>query len=482
MSQLEPQEETLDPADWEAMRALGHRMVDDAMTWLQRVRERPVWQPVPEAVKAALAVPAPRAPASPESVYAEFVETILPYPMGNVHPRFWGWVMGTGTPFGVLAEMMAATMNPNCGGADHGATYVEQQVLDWCKEALGVSADWSGLLVSGGSMANLVGLAVARNARAGTDVRRHGVAGARLTVYASSEAHSSIQKGIELLGLGTDSLRLIPVDAEYRVNVAALRAAIAADRAAGHRPICIIGNAGTVNTGAFDDLAALADIAAAEELWFHVDGAFGALATLVPEYAARLAALARADSIAFDLHKWLYMPFEAGCILVRDAAAHRASFAVTPGYLARATGGLAAGTTWFSDYGVQLTRGFRALKIWMSFKEHGLDRYGRLIAQNIEQARYLAALIDAAPELERMAPVPLNIVSYRYVGGNTAGKDVDALNRELLVRIHESGVAVPSSVTLGGRSGIRVAITNHRSRREDFDLLVSETIRLGREL
>jgi glutamate/tyrosine decarboxylase-like PLP-dependent enzyme len=266
------------------------------------------------------------------------------------------------------------------------------------------------------------------------------------------------------------------------VDVPALGAAIAADRAAGHHPVCIVANAGTVNTGAFDDLDALADLASAEDLWLHVDGAFGSLAVLVPEYQARLAALARADSIAFDLHKWLYIPFEAGCVLVRDAAAHRASFAVTPGYLARATGGLAAGTTWFSDYGVQLTRGFRALKIWMSFREHGLDRYGRLIAQNIEQARYLAALVDGEPELERMAPVPLNIVCFRYVGPRTAGRDVDEFNRELLVQVHESGVAVPSSVTLGGRSGLRVAITNHRSRREDFDLLIAETLRLGRAL
>jgi glutamate/tyrosine decarboxylase-like PLP-dependent enzyme len=273
----------------------------------------------------------------------------------------------------------------------------------------------------------------------------------------------------------------MPVHADYSIDIRALERAVADDRAAGHRPVCVIGNAATVNTGAFDDLDRLADFCEREELWFHVDGAFGALAALVPEFRPQVAALARADSVAFDLHKWMYVPFEAGCVLVRDGSAHHDSFAVAPGYLARARGGLAAAGTWFSDYGVQLTRGFRALKIWMSLQEHGADRYGRLIAQNIEQARYLAALVDAAPELERMAPVPLNIVCFRFVDA-AAGRDLDELNRELLIRIHESGVAVPSSVTLGGRSGIRVAITNQRSRREDFDLLVRETIRMGREL
>ena len=480
-------DETLDPADWEAMRALGHRMMDDALDWLRDVRERPVWQRMPDEVRATFRTAVPRAPATPEAVYREFTERVLPYPMGNVHPRFWGWVMGTGTPMGVLADMLASTMNPNCGGADHAATMVEQQVLDWFKELLGVSADSSGLLVTGGSMANLVALTVARNAAAGVDIRKHGVraAAGALTMYASTEAHSSIRKAVELLGLGTDGLRLIPVHDDYTIDMRALEHAVEEDRAAGLTPVCVVGNAATVNTGAFDDLDRLADFCEREELWFHVDGAFGALAALVPAFRPQVAALARADSVAFDLHKWMYVPFEAGCVLVRDAPAHHDSFAVSPAYLARARGGLAAAGTWFSDYGVQLTRGFRALKIWMSLQEHGADRYGRMIAQNIEQARYLAKLVDAAPELERMAPVPLNIVCFRYVGGPTGditARDLDEFNRELLIRIHESGVAVPSSVTLHGQSGIRVAVTNQRSRRDDFDLLVAETIRMGREL
>jgi aromatic-L-amino-acid decarboxylase len=302
-----------------------------------------------------------------------------------------------------------------------------------------------------------------------------------LTVYGSQEIHSSVQKAVELLGLGSASLRLAPVDGDYQADVAALARMLRQDRAAGAIPICIVGNLGTVNTGAIDDLDALADLAAAEQVWLHIDGAFGALAALVPDYAAATRAVARADSLAFDLHKWMYMPFEAGCVLVRDGEAHRRTFSIFPDYLARATRGVAAGELWFSEYGVQLSRGFRALKVWMSLKEHGIDRYGRLVRQNIGQARYLAGLIQAAPDLELMAPVPLNIVCFRWLGAGLDGATLDAINQEVLLTLHESGVAVPSNALLNGRFAIRVAITNHRSRLDDFDLLVREVRRLGAE-
>lgn len=479
-------EETLDPADWDAMRALGHRMVDDMLTYLETVRERPVWQPIPEGVKAELRRPLPTEPASAEDVYEEFFSYILPHPMGNIHPRFWGWVVGTGTPLGMLAEMLAAGMNPNMGGGHHVPNYVEAQVIDWCKAMLGYPADASGLLVSGGSMANLVGLTVARNTRAEFDLRQAGLGGAprRMTLYASTETHSSVQKAVELLGLGSQALRQVPVDDAFEIRVDALEAAVAQDRAAGHYPFCIVGNAGTVNTGAFDDLTALADLCEREELWFHVDGAFGALAALAPGLEHLVAGMERADSVAFDLHKWLYMPIEIGCTLVRREEDHRRAFSLTPDYLSHGGDrGLAAGSLWFSDYGPQLTRGFRALKAWMSFKAHGIRKYGRLIQQNVDQARYLANLVDAAPELERLAPVPLNIVCFRYrPAGADDGDALDELNCELLLRLHESGVAVPSPTALKGRFALRVAISNHRSRREDFDVLVDAVLRLGREL
>jgi glutamate/tyrosine decarboxylase-like PLP-dependent enzyme len=404
--------------------------------------------------------------------------------MGNIHPRFWGWVIGTGTPLGALSEMLAAGMNPNMGGGDHVPNHVEAQVLDWCKEMLGYPRAASGLLLSGGSMANLVGLTVARNSQAGVDVRRAGVRGATgpLTVYGSSETHSSVQKAVELLGLGSEALRIVPVTAAYEIDTGALERMIREDRADGCRPICVVGNAGTVNTGALDDLEALVALCARERLWLHIDGAFGALATLVPEYRHRLEPMARADSLAFDLHKWMYMPFEAGCTLVRDAETHRRAFSLRPDYLTHAERGLAAGDLWFSDYGVQLSRGFRALKVWMSLKEHGLDKYARLVRQNIEQARYLAELVRGAPDLELVAPVPLNIVCFRYVTPDRSDQALDALNQELLIQLHERGIAVTSNALLRGCFALRVAIVNHRSRLEDFDLLVREVRKIGAEL
>jgi glutamate/tyrosine decarboxylase-like PLP-dependent enzyme len=319
---------------------------------------------------------------------------------------------------------------------------------------------------------------------AGYDIRKAGVAAAPrpMTFYASSETHDSVLKAVELLGLGADALRLIPVNANYEIEVDALRAALKQDRAAGFQPVCIVGNAGTVNTGAFDDLNALADICHDEKLWFHVDGAFGACVALSPESRALVAGMERADSLAFDLHKWMYMPYEIGCTLVRSEESHRRAFSHTPDYLTHMPRGLAGGSGWFSEYGVQLSRGFRALKAWMLIKEQGLKKYGRLIQQNIDQARYLEQRVKQAPELEVCAPAPLNIVCFRFVAPGKDDEALNGINQEILMRLHEQGIAAPSYTQLGPRWVIRAAITNHRSRREDFDLLVREVIRIGKEV
>ena len=477
-------EESLDPLDWDAMRELGHRMVDDMMEYFKGIRSRAVWQPIPAEVRLSFSLPLPAMPEGPEKAYEDFLRQVFPYPTGNVHPRFWGWVMGNGTPFAMLAEMLAAGLNLNQGGGSQAGVLVELQVIDWCKEMLGFPRGASGLLVSGGSMANLVGLAVARNARAGFDVRSEGVnpAVAFMTLYASVETHSSVQKGVELLGLGSNALRQIPVDANYRIDLNALRECVREDRARGCRPFCVVGNAGTVNTGATDDLVALADFCAHEGLWFHVDGAFGALAALVPSLRTLVAGMERADSLAFDMHKWMYLPYEVGCALVKDPKAHRQTFALTPDYLEHTTRGIGGADVWLSDYGIQLSRGFRALKVWMSMKEHGVEKFGRMILKNVEQARHLEQLVRKASELELLAPVPMNIVCFRYRAGHLTPEALNELNKELLLQLHESGVAAPSYTTLDGKYALRVCITNHRSRMEDFDMLVAEVLKIGRRL
>jgi glutamate/tyrosine decarboxylase-like PLP-dependent enzyme len=477
-------EETLDPEDWRGIRALAHRAVDDAFDWLAGVRERPVWQPTPQPVVDRLHAPLPRAPEGADKAYQDFVDLILPYPMGNVHPRFWSWYMGNGTALGAIGDFLAAIVNPNMGGGNHVANHVEAQVVDWCKEIVGLPKESGGLLVSGGSMANFIGLTVARNTATDVDLRRDGVRALKspLAFYASSEVHSCVQKALELLGLGSTALRKVPVNADYQIELAALERMIATDRRAGVTPACIIGNAGTINTGAVDDLAALADIADREQLWFHVDGAIGAVVALAPRHRALVAGIERADSVALDLHKWLHVPFEAGCALVRDRSAHRAAFALTPEYLERTARGLASGPLWFSEYGLQLSRGFRALKVWLSFKEHGLDKFGRLIDQNIDQAHALAELVRARPPLELMAPVVLNIVCFRYRPPGMPEEQLNKFNEELLIRLHESGIAAPSYTTLGGRYCLRAALPNHRTRQADLALMVDAVARIGADL
>jgi len=484
---VEP-EENLDPDDWEAMRKLGHKMIDDMINFIETVGERPVWQHVPEQIKVHFNKPVPQTPQQPEEIYEEFMEKVLPYPMGNIHPRFWGWILGTGTVMGAFAELLAATMNTNTGGgANHIANHVEKQVIDWIKEMLMYPLSASGVLTSGCSAANIIGLTVARNAKAGFDLRRKGLqcTKKRMVLYASQEIHSSIQKAVELLGLGSEALRLLRVNDHFQIDLKTLKAAIKKDREKGYMPFCVIGAAGTTSTGSTDDLNALADLCQEETLWLHIDGAFGAWAVLAPRAREKVAGIERADSLALDLHKWMYMPYEIGCILVRHEEQHRKAFSLTPEYLAHGEGrrGLTGGDLpWFSDYSFQLSRGFRALKAWISLKEHGSLKYARIIQQNIDQALYLGELVKDSPELELSAPVTLNVVCFRYVALALSDAELDELNKQIVVELQEQGVAVLSGTVINGKYVLRAANVNHRSRREDFEVLVREVIRIGKEL
>jgi glutamate/tyrosine decarboxylase-like PLP-dependent enzyme len=479
-------EQSLDPEDWEQFRRLGHRVFDDLVDYLRTVRERPVWQPLPDASRELLSESIPEDGLALEAVYEQVREHILPYPTGNVHPRFWSWVGGTGTPTQLLADMVISTMNSAGLGFDEVAsTHAEIQLLDWLKSMLGYPSTASGLLVSGGSMANLVGLAVARTHIAPYPVRVEGITlggQPRLTFYASSETHASVRKAIELLGLGSESLRIVPVCDDYTVDTRALHVAIADDRRDGLRPACIVANVGTVNTGAVDPLHDLADLAERESMWLHADAAFGAFARLSESCRGLVDGLERADSLAFDLHKWLYVQYDCGCALVRNRQLHHDTFSVTSPYLRNLERGLASGPLNFSEYGVQLSRSFKALRAWMALKSEGVCRYRRQIEQNVQQARYLERLIARHAELELLAPVSMNIVNFRYIVPEWPEHALNELNSELLLRLQERGIAAPSSTELRGRFAIRVAICNHRSRRDDFDLLIKSAVEIGREL
>ena len=464
---------SLDPADWSTYRQLAHEALDDALDLLQTVRERPLWQPVPAEVRNSFRGPAPREGAGAEAAYQELRENILPYATGNIHPRFFGWVHGSGLASGVISGMIEAAMNSNCGGRDHGALYVERCVIDWCKEFFGYPASASGVLVGGTSMATLLGLAVARHVHAGCDVRKEGLpAGRRLVAYASSEAHESARKAMELLGLGSDALRSIPVDGAFRMRVDLLEPAIEADCRAGLHPFCVIGSAGTVNTGGIDDLDSLATICRRHGLWFHIDGAFGALCVLDDELRSRVRGIERSDSVAFDFHKWMHVPYDAGCVLVRNGDLHRQAFSTRPVYLQGAERGLAGGGIWPCEYGVDLSRGFRALKIWFALKEHGSTSFGLKMRENCRQAVYLADLVRRRHDMELLAEPTLNIVCFRYIAPDITGDALDALNRDIVADLQEAGIAAPSTTRLNGCLAIRCCITNHRSTTEDLGILV----------
>ncbi len=471
----------LDPTDWGAFRREAHALLDQLVDRLQHAGDGPVWQPLPDTAKRKLAIPSPTGPASVEQLRGELGELIAPYVTGNTHPRFWGWVHGTGTPGGMLAEMAAAALNANSGGRNHVGIELERIVVDWARTWFGLPDAAGGLIVSGSSMANLLSLAIARHHKAGHDVRAFGNSDKSLVAYASSEAHLSVSKAMELLGLGRDALRPAPVDGELRMDVATLRTAIAADRAAGMKPFCVIANAGSVNSGAFDDLNAIADLCKSEGLWFHVDAAFGGLVVLHPALAPRTAGIERADSIAFDFHKWLHVPYATGCVLVRDKALQIAAFGGRPDYLA-SIGGLAAGEAWPSDLGIELSRGFQALKVWWTIKEHGTARLGEAIAKNCAQAKLLENLLRKNPAIDILAPVSLNIVCCRYHVAGLDDKALDDLNARIVVGIQESGVAVPSTCRIGGKLAIRVCITNHRSRDADFATLADAIGKAGAQL
>ncbi|HSF53505.1 MAG TPA: aminotransferase class V-fold PLP-dependent enzyme [Algoriphagus sp.] len=475
---------TLDPENWDEMRNLGHQMIDDLFDYWKGIRDQKVWKPIPEEIKDFFDSPIPEIGQNSGEIYQEFKKYIFPYNKGNVHPRFFAWIQGTGTPMGVLADLLASGMNPNVAIGEHSAMYVDRQVVNWCKELMNFPFEASGILVSGGSMANITALTVARNSFREEKIRAKGLkaASAQLVLYCSVETHSCIQKAAEIIGLGTDAVRKIGVNDQYEMLADELETQIKQDLDGGLLPFCIVGTSGTVNTGAIDPMEELLAISKKYGLWFHIDGAYGALGKLDPKYAGRLKAIEEADSIAFDLHKWLYVPYEVGCTLIRDAKKHREAFAVTPNYLIQESRGLSGGLDSINNYGFELSRGFKALKIWMSLKEHGRGKYAQMIAQNNRQAEYLAKLVTDSPNLELMAPVSMSITCFRMVKPGYAENQLRDLNREILLRLQEEGIASPSSTILNGKYTLRIANVNQRTRMEDMDLLIREVLRIGSEV
>jgi glutamate/tyrosine decarboxylase-like PLP-dependent enzyme len=468
---------------------LGRRVVAMIAAHLDGLGDGPVHPALPAAeLREVLDQTFPEQGVEPEAI-VDFIESrVLPYPLGNNHPRFFARIVGAGAPIGVLAEMAAAAMNPGVASA-HAALPLglETCVSRWLMELVGFPREGSmGLLVSGGSMATLTALAVARHwaaKRDGWDIRAEGLQGRRpaFVLYASEEAHSCVQKSAELLGLGSANLRKIPVDAAYRMDALALRAALAEDRAAGRRPFCVVGSAGTVNTGAIDPLDMIAETCAEEDLWFHIDGAYGAPGVADPDEAPRFAGMERAHSLSLDPHKWLSVPIECGALLVRDRALQHDAFSLVAPYLRFQQPSDAGELPRPFEHGIQLTRGFRALKLWATLLHLGRAGLSRNIARNNALARHLAEAVEAGPDLELLAPASLSIVCFRFRPAGWPGDQggLDDLNEAIAVRVNAEGKVYVTPTTLGGRRALRACIIHYATTEADVDLLVRRVREAG---
>lgn len=471
---------SLDPqgADWDRLRATGHHMLDMMFDNLRDIREQPVWQPLPDDIRTGFRhAPVPEHGMDATAFGEAFRETVLPYSVGNRHPGFMGWVHGGGTPVGMLAEMLAAGLNANLGGRDHAPVEVERMVIRWAATLMGFPETASGLFVTGSSMANFIAVIVASRAvKDGLSLRKNGVGGRSLVGYAARSAHGCVSRAFDLAGLGSDALRLVPLDDAFRMDTASLKAMIAADREGGFEPFLVVGTAGTVDVGAIDPLDTIATIAADEGLWFHVDGAFGAMAMLSQQFKEALSGLEKADSLAFDFHKWAQVPYDSGCAIVRDPTKHAAAFAQTLSYLSREDRGLAAGAPWFCDLGPDLSRGFRALKVWATLSVYGTQRLGQMVDHCCAVACLLAERVGSEPALELMAPVTLDIVCFRLRDPALTEEQLDHLNGEVVKDVQVSGVAAPSTTRINGHLVIRAAIVNHRTMAADVDRMVDAVL------
>jgi glutamate/tyrosine decarboxylase-like PLP-dependent enzyme len=419
-----------------------------------------------------------------EKVYEVFKQSILPHMLHVTTPRFWGVVAGTGSPYGMLTEMLRAATN----GAQEfsfAEFYVQKQVINWIKELLGLPQEAGGVLVSGGSEANFTGLAVARNAKAESDVKAKGVQGLRrrLKLYCSEEAHHCLERSVELLGLGNQALVRIPTDDNCRIKIDTLAEVIRKDRLQKEHPFCIIGCAGTVNSGAFDDLKVLADLAQKENMWFHVDGAFGAWVRLSRTHTHLADGLERADSIAVDLHKWMNMPYGLGCTIVKDRVAHyrtfvygheaeylKSAFDLSEDHLANP-----------HNLALPLSRSFSSLKAYMLLRAHGKKKYSSLIQQNLDQTEFLAELIEKDPELETTAPIISNIVCFRYMSSGLNENQLEALNRKILDDLNKTAFLMISDTTIKGKYMLRACNVNNRSQRQDLLFIVNEVKKAGKK-
>jgi glutamate/tyrosine decarboxylase-like PLP-dependent enzyme len=478
--------------DRDRFRRIGHALVDQIADFLEHLPERGVTSgDAPDAIRTLLGgdAPLPESGEDPEELLRSAAQLLLDHSLFNGHPRFFGYITSSPAPIGMLGELLAAAVNPNVGAwtLSPVATEIESQTVRWIAELIGYRPGCGGLLVSGGNMANIVALLAARAAAAGWDVRAQGLAApaaSRFTVYCSAETHTWIQKAADISGLGTDAIRWIPVDAGARMDVEALQRTIDADTTHALTPLLVVGNAGSVSTGAIDPLRDLAAVCRRAGAWFHVDGAYGGFAAAVPGASPEFAALAEADSVAIDPHKWLYAPLEAGCVLVRSPELLRNAFSYHPPYYH-----FGVEATNFVDLGLQNSRGFRALKVWLALRHAGREGYVRMIGDDIRLSEHLFTVVSGHDEFEAVSQ-SLSIATFRYVPADLRGRVgsapveqyLDTLNRQLLAELERGGDAFVSNAVVGGRFVLRACIVNFNTASADVEALPGIVASAGRAL
>jgi glutamate/tyrosine decarboxylase-like PLP-dependent enzyme len=476
-------EETLDPADWEEFRALGHRMLDSIFDYTENIRTQRTLPLTPQAINE-ICVPLSEEGEGEEKVFEIYQHSILPYTLAIASPKLWGAVVGQGSPYGMLAEMLRAGMN----GAQEfsfAEAKVNLQVIEWIKEFLGFPREAGGVLTAGGSEANFTGLAVARNAKAEGDVKIDGVQGLKrkMTLYCGDQTHRCLERSVELLGLGNRALRNIPTDANCKIRLDLLEKAIKKDRHDGYNPFCIIGCAGTTNTGAFDDLNALADLAHKEDMWFHIDGAFGAWVKISRSHCHLVEGMELADSLAVDFHKWMNMPYSVGCTLIKDRKAHFSTFAYghEAEYIKSAFKLSDDQLTNPHNLALPLSRNFSSLKVYMLLRAYGKNKYRRIVQKNLEQTRFLADLISSETDLELTASVESNVVCFRFRIADVTEEETEQVNKKIMDDINKNAFWMISDTIIKGKYMLRACNVNHRTKREDLEFLVKEVKRLGQK-
>jgi len=474
----------------EEFRTIGYHLVDRIAELLDSLPTRSVTTgEAPPAIRAELdsARLLPDLGTDPAQLLDRATDLLFNHSLFNSHPRFWGYVTAPAAPIGILGDLLASAINQNTGAwfLSPMASEIEAQTIRWIAELLGFPTTCGGLLVSGGNMANIVCFLAARQAKAGWDVRAAGLHGSetkRLRVYCSKETHTWVQKAADMTGIGTSNIRWIPTGKDLGMDIEILQVQIRADKEVGDQPFIVIGTAGSVSTGAIDNLSEIAKICREEDLWFHVDGAYGGFAAMLPDTSPELHALSEADSVAVDPHKWLYAPLEAGCALVRDPEKLREAFAYHPPYYHFGVEAIN-----YLDFGPQNSRGFRALKVWLALQQVGRKGYEQMLVDDIRLAKELYDLVVQQPELEAFTN-SLSISTFRFVpldlrsGPEKSEEYLNTLNTELLTRLQNSGDAYISNAVIDGKFALRACIVNFRTSLADIEALPGLVIRLGREV